>query len=94
MFEQPVDVVDNLSGVVVGEFAGPPGADALGPVHQHHGDDGDVPLRLHLLVIIVQELQQVGVSGREEQLRQRTEGRESNVRRTIDIHLDFERSRF
>ena len=67
MAEHAVDVVDDLAGVVVGQLAGPAGADALRPVHQHHGDDGDVPLGLHLLVVVVQELEQVGVHGREQQ---------------------------
>lgn len=63
MVEHAVDVVDDLAGVVVGDLAGPPGPDALGAVHQHHGDDGNVPLWLHLLVVVEQELEQVGVDG-------------------------------
>lgn len=74
MFEHAVDVVDDLSGVVVGDLTGPARPDALSTVHQHHGDDGDIPLGLHLLVVVVQELEQVGVHGWEQQLGQRTVG--------------------
>lgn len=66
MVEHPVDVVNNLSGVIVWDFAGPPRPDALRAVHQHHGDDGNVPLRLHFLVVVIQELEQVGVHSREQ----------------------------
>lgn len=57
--EHAVDVVDNLSGVVVGDLTRPACPDALSAVHQHHRNDGNVPLGLHLLVVIIQELQQV-----------------------------------
>lgn len=70
MVQHAVDVVDDLPGVVVGDLAGPAGPDALGAVHQHHGDDGNVPLWLHLLVVVKQELEQVGVDGGEEGLGQ------------------------
>lgn len=73
--EHAVDVVDDLSGVVVWDLTGPAGPDALGSVHQHQRDDGNVPLWLHLLVVIVQELQQVGVPRREQQFGQRTVGK-------------------
>lgn len=77
MVEQPVDVVDDLSRVVVGDLTRPARSDALGSVDQHHGDDGNVPLRLHLLVVIVQELEQVGVPRREQQLGEWTAGKEN-----------------
>lgn len=67
-----VDVVDDLSRVVVGDLAGPASPDTLCSVHQHHGDYGNVPLWLHLLVVIVKKLQQVGVYGWEQQLGQWT----------------------
>lgn len=57
--EHAVDVVDDLSGVVVGDLTRPACPDALSAVHQHHRNDGNVPLGLHLLVVIIQELQQV-----------------------------------
>lgn len=56
-----MDVVDNLSDVVVGDFAGPACANAVGTVHQHSGDDGDVPLGLYSLVVVIVVLQQVVV---------------------------------
>lgn len=59
MVEHAVDVVDDLSGVVVGDLTRPACPDALGAVHQHHRNDGNVPLGLHLLVVIIQELEQV-----------------------------------
>lgn len=59
MVEQAVDVVDDLSWVVVGDLTRPACPDALSSVNQHHGNDGNIPLRLHLLVVVVEELQQV-----------------------------------
>lgn len=76
MVEHPVDVVDNLSWVVVGDFTGPACTDALSSVHQHHGNDGYVPLRLHLLVVVIQKLQQIGVQRGKQQFGQWTEGRQ------------------
>lgn len=61
MAEHSVDVVNDLPGVVVWDLAGPACPDALSSVHQHHGDDGNVPLWLHLLVVIVQELEQIEI---------------------------------
>lgn len=66
--QHAIDVVDDLSGVVVGDLTRPACPDALGTIHQHHWNDGNVPLRLHLLVVIVQELEQVGIHRREQQL--------------------------
>lgn len=71
--EQPVDIVDDLTGVVVGDLTGPAGSDALGAVHQQHGDDGNVPLWLHLLVVVKQELEQIEVHSREQELGKRTD---------------------
>ena len=79
LFKHAVDVVDDLSHVVVGDLAGPAGSDALGSVDQDHGEDGDVPLGLHLLVVVPEELQQAGVYRREQQLRQGTAGESRDV---------------
>lgn len=65
--EHAVDVIDDLSDVVVGDFAGPTGADAFRAVHQHSGDDGNVPLWLHTLVVVIVVLEQVVIQGREYQ---------------------------
>lgn len=81
VFEQPVDVVYNLSGVVVGDLTRPACPNSLRAVHKHHWNDGDVPLRLHLLVVIPQELEQVGVHCWEQQLGKRTVGKDATVRR-------------
>lgn len=51
--EHAVDVVDDLSGVVVGDLTSPACPDALGAVHQYHWNDGNIPLRFHLLVVII-----------------------------------------
>lgn len=51
--EHAVDVVDNLSGVIVGDLTSPACPDALSTIHQHHRNNGNVPLRFHLLVVIV-----------------------------------------
>lgn len=61
--EQSVDVVDNLSGVVVRNLTRPACPNAFCTVHQQHWNDGNVPLWLHLLVVIIQELEQVEVHG-------------------------------
>lgn len=74
MFEHAVDVVDDLSGVVVWDLTRPACPNALSAVHQHHGNDGNVPLGLHLLVVVIQELEQVGVHSWEQQLGERTVG--------------------
>lgn len=77
VFEQAVDIVNYLSWVVVGDLTRPARPDAFCAVYQHHGDDGNVPLRLHLLVVIVQELEEVGVQRGEQQLSEWTVGNET-----------------
>lgn len=72
MVKHAVNVVNDLSWVVVRDLAGPTGPDTLCSVNQHHGDYRNVPLWLHLLVVIVKKLQQVGVHGWEQQLGQWT----------------------
>lgn len=52
MVEHAVDVVDDLSGVIVGDLTSPACPNALSTVHQHHWNDGNVPLGLHFLVVI------------------------------------------
>ena len=47
-----LDVVDDLPNVVVGNLGAPTRPDALGPVDQDHGDDGDVPFRFDLEVVV------------------------------------------
>lgn len=79
VFKHPVDVVDNLSGVVVGDLTRPACPDALCTVHQHHWNDGNVPLRFHLLVVVEQELEQVGVHCWEQKLGKRTVGKETVI---------------
>lgn len=74
MVEHSVDVVNNLSGIIVGNLAGPACPNALCTIHQHHGNDGNVPLWLHLLVVIIQELEQVRVHCWEQQLGEGTVG--------------------
>lgn len=59
--EHAVDVADDLANVVVGNLAGPACADAFRPVDEQCGDDGDVPLWLHTLVVIKVVLEQVVV---------------------------------
>lgn len=68
MVEHAVDVVDDLSGVIVGDLTCPACPNTLSTIHQHKWNYGNVPLRFHLLVVIVQELEQVGVHRREQQL--------------------------
>lgn len=68
MVEHAVEVVYDLPGVVVGDLTRPACPDTLGTIHQHKWNNGNVPLRFHLLVVIVQELEQVGIQRREQQL--------------------------
>lgn len=72
MLKHAVDVVDDLSWVVVGDLASPACPDTLCSVHQHHGNYGNVPLWLHLLVIIIKKLEQVEVHRWKQQLSQGT----------------------
>ena len=72
MVEHAVDVVDDLSDVIVWDLTRPACPDALSTIHQHQWNNGNVPLGLHLLVVIVQELEQVGVHSRVQQLGKRT----------------------
>jgi hypothetical protein len=53
--------LDDFSRVVVGDLGHPARADAVGAVDQHHGDDGDVPLGLDLLVVVGQVLEDLVV---------------------------------
>ncbi len=78
MIEQTVNVVDDLSRVIVGDLAGPTSPDTLSSVHQYHGNYGYVPLWLHLLVIIIQKLQQAGVHSRKQQFGQGTVRKDQN----------------
>lgn len=83
MTKHAVNVVDDLSCVVVGNLAGPSSPDTLRSVHQHHWEYRNVPLWLHLLVVIVKKLKQVGVHGWEQQLGQwtvREQGRKNKDR--------------
>lgn len=72
--DQAEDVADDLTNVVVGNLAGPAGADTFSPVDKHHGDDGDVPLWLHALVVIKVVFKQVVVYWWEKKAGQRTGG--------------------
>lgn len=54
-----MDVADDLSYVVVGDLAGPACANAFSTVNQHSRDDGNVPLWLYALVVIIVVLEQV-----------------------------------
>lgn len=90
MVEHAVDVVDNLSWVIVGDFTCPACPDTLGTIHQHKWNNGNVPLRFHLLVVIKQELEQVGIHRWEQQLGKRTAGNETTIMTLrIQINLDF-----
>lgn len=68
-----MNIVDDLSHVIVGDAAGPSGANALTSISQHQRDDGYVPLWLHSQIIIVVILQQVIVHSREQQTSKWTE---------------------
>lgn len=71
--EHTVDVVDDLTDVIVGDLAGPACANPFGPIHQHSGDNGNVPFRLHTLIIVVVVFEQVVVHRWENKAGQRTE---------------------
>lgn len=78
MVEHTVDVVDNLSRVIIGDLAGPASPDTLSSVYQYHRNYGYVPLWLHLLVVIIQKLQQAGVHSRKQQFGQWTVRKKKN----------------
>ena len=69
--EHPSQVLDDLARVVVGDLGAPTGADAVGAVDEDHGDDGDVPLGLDLLVVVGQVVEDGVVVGVEDQPGQR-----------------------
>lgn len=71
-----MDVADDLSYVVVGHPAGPACADTFTAVHQHSGDDGNVPLRLYALVVIDVILEQVAIHSWENKAGQRARRRQ------------------
>ena len=50
-------VLLSLPGVEVGDLGHPAGANAVGSVDEHHGDDGDIPLGLYTLVVIPEVFQ-------------------------------------
>ena len=56
--EHPLEVGDDLVDVEVGDLGAPAGADALGAVDEHHGQDGAVPLGLHAQAVVEVGLQQ------------------------------------
>lgn len=87
MVEHAVDIVDDLSGVVVGDLTRPACPDALGAVHQHHWNDRNVPLGLHLLVIIIQELEEVGIHRWEQELGEGTVKNRSIIMRHAQTNL-------
>ena len=69
----PLEVGHQVPGVVVGDLGAVAGTDAVGSVHQHHGQDRAVPLRLNALVVFQQVLQTVVVMRRKRQPGQRTQ---------------------
>lgn len=69
-----MDVADDLANVVVGNLAGPASADTFRPVDEQCGDDGDVPLWLHTLVVVKVVLEQVVVYRWEKKAGQRAGG--------------------
>ena len=70
--EHAFDVSDNLPRVVVGDLRAPTGADALCSVHQHHWNDGNVPLGFDALVVVSHILEHRVVVDIEQVARQRT----------------------
>ena len=54
---QPLEVSDDVPDIVVGYGSGVARPDALAAVHQHHGEDGHVPLRLNTHAVIVEVLE-------------------------------------
>mmetsp|Transcript_13089 Transcript_13089/g.34632 ORF Transcript_13089/g.34632 Transcript_13089/m.34632 type:complete len:337 (+) Transcript_13089:990-2000(+) len=57
VLDDPSAVRDHVADVEVRNGGGPASADALRAVHEHHGHDGAVPLRLdlHALLVVVVE---------------------------------------
>ncbi|MPC29866.1 hypothetical protein E2C01_023118 [Portunus trituberculatus] len=51
-------IVDNLSWIVIWDLGAPTCSNAFRPIHQHHGNDRNVPLRLNALVVIIVALQE------------------------------------
>lgn len=68
--EQAVDIIDNLTDIIVGKATRPSCADAISSVGQHHRDDGNVPLGLHSQIIVVVILEYVIIHRRKQQASQ------------------------
>lgn len=77
--EQTVDVVDDLTYVIVGNLTGPACANTLSTVYQHSRDDGNVPFWLYTLIVIVVVLEQVVIHCWEKKAGQGADGRERKI---------------
>ena len=54
-----LQILNDFSGVVVGDLGRPPSANSFGPVDQDHGEDGDVEVGLDLHVVVLEIVQNV-----------------------------------
>ena len=73
--------LNDFSWVVIGDGGGPPCADALSSVDEHHREDGYVELGLDLHVVVLEIIQNVVIVWVENVPRQRTHLGEDVTRR-------------
>ncbi|GIX60845.1 phosphatase [Babesia caballi] len=81
VFQVPLEVVDDVDGVVVGYLAAEPRSDAVAAVDEHHGDGGDVVEGLDGLPLLVLVLQHAVVLLHENEPRDGHQLRENVTRR-------------
>lgn len=65
--QQTTDVIHSLPDIKVGDLTGPAGANPFCPIYQHHRNYRHVPLRLHTLVVIIEEPQDIVIHWWEQQ---------------------------
>ena len=73
--------LNDFSWVVIGDGSGPPSADALSSVDEHHREDGHVELGLNFHVVVLEIIQNVVIVWVENVPRQRTHFSEDVTRR-------------
>ena len=54
-----LQILNDFSGVVVGDLGRPPSANSFGPVDQDHWEDGDVEVGFYLHVVVLEIVQNV-----------------------------------
>jgi hypothetical protein len=73
--EHALDVVDDVSRVVVGHERAPAGTDAFATIHQGERDDGHIELGFHRQAVVLEVVEELVVVGMEDRSSNLTEPR-------------------